>query len=205
MSTSTSAVSNNVEVASGALKNNNFNSVFVDTKEEALQMIKDMIPAGASIMNGSSTTLHEIGYVEYVKSGEHQWKDLHAEILTEKDPKRQGDLRRQSVLSDYYLGSAHAVTETGQLVFASNSGSQLPHLAFTSKNIILVVSTNKIVPTLEDAFTRIQETIIPLEDERMKKAHGYGTSWTKTLVLNKENPALGRNVTIIFVNEKLGF
>jgi len=106
-------------------------------------------------MNGASRTLEEIGYVDYLKSGTHGWKNLHEEILAEKDPATQALLRKQSVLSDYYLGSAHAVTQTGELVIASNSGSQLPHLAYTSPNIILVVGTHKIVPTLQDALARI--------------------------------------------------
>jgi hypothetical protein len=47
--------------------------------------------------------------------------------------------------------------------------------------------------------------VVPLEDERMKKAAGYGTAHNKTLILHGENPAIGRKVHVIFVNEKLGF
>ena len=156
-------------------------------------------------MNGASVTLEAIGYSEYLREGNHPWKDLHAGVTAESDPLKRAELRKKSVNSDYYLGSVHALAETGQILIASNSGSQLPHIAFTSPNIIFVVSTKKIMPTLDEAFQRLEEYVIPLEDERMKEAMGVGTMKAKTLVLHRENPALKRNVLILFVKEDLGF
>ena len=40
---------------------------------------------------------------------------------------------------------------------------------------------------------------------RMQKAAGYGTAHNKTLILHAENPAIGRKVHILLVEEKLGF
>ena len=91
------------------------------------------------------------------------------------------------------------------MLIASNSGSQLPHLAFTSPNLILAVSAKKITPTIADAFERLNAVVVPLEDERMKEAYGYGTTHSKTLILHKENPAMGRKVHVLIVEEDLGF
>jgi L-lactate utilization protein LutC len=190
---------------SKALTEHNFETIFVETKEEALAKIKELIPKGASVMNGSSTTLQEIGFIDYLKEGEHGWNNLHDAVLREQDKDKQALLRKQSVISDYYLGSAHAVTETGEIVVASNSGSQLPHIAFTSPNVILVAGTQKIVRDMNAAFARIENYVVSLEDERMKKAYGFGTAHSKTLILHKENSAMGRKVSVIFVNEQLGF
>ncbi len=188
-----------------ALTANHFSSVVVATRAEALEKIKELIPAGASIMNGSSTTLAEIGLVDYLKEGTHGWDNLHEPIVAESDPEKQIPLRQQAVHAQYYLGSAHAVTEDGELVITSNTGSQLPHLVYTSENIILVVGTHKIVPDLNAAFARINEHVVPLEDKRMQEVYGFGTTYAKTLILHKENTAVGRTVTVIFVNEALGF
>ena len=177
----------------------------VNTKEEALEKIKALIPEGASVMNGSSRTLEEIGFVEYLKSGIHGWNNLHDAVFTEKDSEKQAELRKRSVLSDFYLGSAHAVAETGEMVFASNSGSQLPHLVFTSPNIILVVSTKKIVPTLLEAIARVENYVYPLEDKRAKDIGWGGSQISKLLLWKKENAKMGRKIHIIFVEEKLGF
>ena len=175
------------------------------TGAEALQRIKKLIPAGASIMNGSSRTLEEIGFVKYLKEGKHNWKNLHKIILEEKGTEKQALLHKQSVLSDYYLGSVHALTENGELVIASNSGSQLPHLAFTSPNIILIVGTQKITSNLDGALKRLNEYVFPLEDARMKNVGMGGSFISKLLILNREPSFMGRKVHIILVNEKVGF
>ena len=184
---------------------NGFQAEVVENKTEALERIKALIPKGASIHNGGSTTLQEIGYIDYLKSDTHGWNNLHANILAEADPDKQGKLRRESAFSDYYLGSVHALSETGEMVIASNTGSQLPHLVFTSPNIILIVGTQKITPTLANAITRLEKYVIPLEDERAMNAYKSHTMNTKTLILHKENPMMGRNVKIILVKEQLGF
>lgn len=201
----TVANSESIERTQKALKENHFEPVLLASKQKALEKIKELIPAGASVMNGASETLAQIGLIDYLKSKSHPWKNLHDGILEETDSAKQGELRKTSVLSDFYLGSVHALTETGQLLIASNTGSQLPHLAFTSPNLVLVVGANKIVPTLSDAFRRLEQHVIPLEDERMKKAYGFGTTWSKTLILNQENPMMGRKVYVLIVNENLGF
>lgn len=158
-----------------ALKEHNVEAIVVASKEEALAKIKELIPNRASVMNGTSVTLEQIGYVDYLKSGTHPWNNLHAGILAEKDPAKQGMLRKQATLSDFYLGSVHALAETGEFIVASNSGSQLPHIAYTSQNLIFVVSTQKIVPTLTEAMKRLEEYVLPLEDKRMQDLHGVGS------------------------------
>lgn len=194
-----------MEKTSAALREHGFNAIQVNSKEEALAKVRELIPEGVSIMNGTSMTLKEIGYIDLLKSGNHKWNNLHDAILAEADPQKQSLLRRQSVVSDYYVGSAHSVTESGEIVIASNTGSQLPHLANTSPNIVLVIGGHKITPTLTDAFRRINEYVVPLEDERMKGVYGYGTTYAKTLIMHKENPSMGRKIDVIIVNEILGF
>jgi hypothetical protein len=177
----------------------------VATGKDALARIKELIPSGASVMNGASATLEQIGFVDYLKSGTHGWNNLHDGILAEKDPAKQSQLRKQAALSDYYLGSVHALVETGEFVIASNTGSQLPHLVFTSPNIILVVSTKKIVPTMALAMERLMNHVVPLEEKHMREKYGVGTAANKIVIFNGENPVVKRTVKIIIVNEDLGF
>lgn len=199
------ASADTVSTTIAALNEHGFLAESVATGADALARIKELVPHGASVMNGASVTLEQIGLMDYLKAGEHEWNNLHDAILEETDPSTKTLLRRQSVVSDVYLGSAHALTEAGEIMIASNSGSQLPHLAFTSPTVVLVVGAQKIVPTLTDAFARIQDVVIPQEDVRMKEVYGYGTLLAKTLILHKENPALERKVYVLVVNEELGF
>ena len=194
-----------IERTKKALTERGYLPEFVASSAEALRRIKELIPAGASVMNGSSRTLEEIGFIEYLKGDTHGWNNLHKNVLDEKDPEKQALLRKQSVLSDFYLGSAHAVAETGELVIASNTGSQLPHLVFTSPNIILVVGAQKITVTLDEAIARLKEYVFPLEDARIKNTGGSGSFISKLLIINREPAFIGRKFHIILVNEKLGF
>lgn len=188
-----------------ALKERNIEGIVVNTKEEALAKLKELIPAGASVMNGSSTTLQQIGFVDYLKGGAHGWNNLHAAVLAETDPEKQKRLRRESLLSDYYLGSVHALDEAGELLIASNGGSQLPHVAYSSPNVIFVVGAQKITPTLSDAEARLRTHVVPLEDARMKAANMGGTKLNKLFYFFGEPTYTGRKVRLILVKEHLGF
>lgn len=194
-----------IQATAEALRAKGIEVFVAETGTEALEKIKTLIPQGVSVMNGASRTLEQIGFVEYLKSGAHGWNNLHEAILAEKDPARQAVLRKQAVLSDYYLGSVHALVENGEFLIASSTGSQLPHIVFTSPNLIFVVSTKKIVPTLADALKRLEEYVIPLENENMKQKYGVGTALNKLVIFKGENPHLKRTVRMILVKESLGF
>lgn len=194
-----------IKKAQAGLAERGFDSEVVNTKAEALEKIKSLIPEGVSVMNGSSVTLEEIGFSDYLKSGEHKWNDLHAKVAAEADKQKRSELRKQSVLSDYYLGSVHAIAETGELVFGSNTGSQMPHIVFTSPNLIFVVSTKKIVPSLDTALKRLEEYVVPLENEHMKQLYNVGTTYSKTVIFHRQSSSIKRNILVLFVKENLGF
>lgn len=186
-----------------ALESRGIKAELAENKEAALERLKKIIPAGAEVMTGGSTTLEQIGFVGLLKSGKHPWKNLKDEILAEKDPAKQAELRKRSVTSEYFLGSVHAVTETGEIVVASATGSQIPSYSFTSENVIWVLGTQKIVPNLELGLKRVREHSYPLEDRRMKSIGFGGSAIGKILIFERE--IMERKITLIFVNEKLGF
>ncbi|MBI2588076.1 lactate utilization protein [Candidatus Azambacteria bacterium] len=186
-----------------ALKPRGIEAELLETRADALRRLQELIPNGVSVMTGGSTTLDEIGFTDLLISGKHPWKNLKDAILAEKDPVKQAKLRKESVLADYFLGSAHAVAETGEIVWASASGSQLPAYAFTSDNIIWIVGTQKITPTLEEGLRRVREYTLPLEDARMKSVGFPGSTIGRLLIFERE--IMGRNLRLLFVNEVLGF
>ncbi len=188
-----------------ALRERGVEVFIVSNRNEALNKIKEIIPKGASVNNGSSRTLEEIGFIDYLKSDTHGWNNLHAAVVAEKDPAQQGELRNKALFAEYYLGSVHAISETGEMIIASASGSQLPHIAFTSLNLIFVAGVQKIAPTYDGAMKRLREYVIPLEDKRMKDAGMGGTMLSKIFTFEREPVFMGRKVRMILVKEKLGF
>jgi hypothetical protein len=178
----------------------------VETKEAALERVKALIPPGCVVMTGGSVTLQQIGFEDILIRGDHPWRNFKADLLAEKDPVRQSDLRRQGTLAEFFLGSVNALAETGELVFASGSGSQLPAYAYSSRNVIWVAGTQKITPTLEDALRRVREYVLPLEDQRQRSlGNKAGSQIHRILIIEGEPVYLRRNLHLILVNEVLGF
>jgi hypothetical protein len=178
----------------------------VETAGAALERVKALIPPEAVVMTGGSVTLKEIGLEDLLIRGDHPWRNFKADLLAEKDPVKQSALRRQGTLAEYYLGSVNALAETGELVFASGSGSQLPAYAYTSRNVIWVAGAQKIAPTLDDALRRVREHVLPLEDQRQKSlGNKAGSRINRILIIEGEPAYLRRNLTLILVNQVLGF
>ena len=189
-----------------SVKARGIHAELVDTKEAALERVQALIPPGCVVMTGGSVTLKQIGFEEILISGNHPWRNFKADLLAEKDPVKQAAMRREGTLSEFFLGSVNALAETGELIFASGSGSQLPAYAYTSRNVIWVVGAQKIAPTLEGALRRVREYVLPLEDQRQKSlGNKAGSHINRILIIEGEPAYLRRNLTLILVNQVLGF
>jgi len=119
-------------------------------------------------MTGASATLDEIGFLQLLKLGTHQWKNLKTEITGEKDPVRQRGLRVRATAAQYFVGSAHAIAETGEIVVASASGNQIPAYAYSSNNVIWVVGAQKIVASLDEG-SKASSGVLPANGERQNE------------------------------------
>lgn len=194
-----------LKTTTNALKEKGYLVSTVKNGASALEKIKTLIPKGSSVINGASITLEKIGYTDYVDTPESGWNNLHTKVNSESDPLKRAKLRREATVSDFYLGSVHALTQKGDFIIASNTGSQIPSVAFSSTNLILVVGTQKIVPDLDTAMKRLADYIVPLEEVHMQKKYGVGTNISKVLIFKNEVAYLGRKVNIILVKETLGF
>jgi hypothetical protein len=181
----------------------NIKVIRVSDAKAALEKIGELIPQGSEVMNGSSTTLIEIGYQDLVDSGRLFWKDLHKIVTSEDDAQKRYELRRKSVISEYFLSGVNAIAMTGEIVSCDASGSRVGAWPFAARNLILVSGVNKIVPTLQDALQRVMEYAYPLEDARAKKAQGTPSQIGKCVILVNERQT-GR-VKLILINECLGY
>ena len=197
---------NHIQRTIEAVQARGFKVESVETKEAALARLQALIPAGAVVMTGGSITLTQIGFDALLISGNHPWRNFKADLLAEKDPAKQSALRMQGTQAEFFLGSVNAISETGELVFASATGSQLPAYAFTSRNVIWVAGAQKIAATLDEALRRVREYVLPMEDQRQKNAGNKNGSFIGRILIMEREPAyLRRNLTLILVNEVLGF
>lgn len=186
-----------------AIEARNIRVIIVDTADEALQVVIDLIPGGAEVMNGYSTTLIEMGFDRVLEENPKGWRDYHAVITAENDTEKRHALRRKSVAAEYFLSGVQAIAETGELVACDKTGSRTGAWPHAAAHLVLVSGANKIVPTLEDALRRCREYCLPLENQRAQRAYGIGSYIGKYVILDREETD-GR-VTLILIRQPLGY
>lgn len=192
-----------LETLASQMRKNNFEVEVVASKAAALEAVKNSLPSGAEVMAGSSITLKEIGFVDYLSSKDSKFISLQEQISHENDEQKRQDLRRRSVTADYFVSSVNAVTADGILVAVDASGSRVGAMPFAAKKLILVVGSQKIAKNLEEAMQRIREYVFPKENERAMAAYGMNSSLNKWVIIEKE--IFPSRIKVILVEEALGF
>ncbi len=185
-----------------ALEANGITTVIVETGAEAKDKALSLIEKGASVMTATSTTANQIGLAEAIDNSK-DFVSLRKKIMALPESEQRVKARRINSAPDYVVGSVHAVTENGQVIIASNSGSQLSPYAYSAAKVLWVVGTQKIVKDLDMAMRRIKEYTLGLESERLMQLYGIPSAIRKTLIINSE--VSPDRITLIFVKERLGF
>ncbi len=191
-----------VQAVAERLRERNFEAIIVATGADAKAAVMERIPEGAEIHSGKSKTLEDIGvFAELMGSDRYDFVRKRTSKMDRKTQARE--IRKLGAAPDVMLGSVQAVTEAGQLVVASASGSQIGPYASGAGTLILVVGSQKIVPDLDTAIRRITDHVQPYEDARLREQMGMGTKLTRILILERDYSP-GRT-TVVLVREPVGF
>jgi hypothetical protein len=191
-----------LERAAAALAAHGFTVEILDDAAAARVRMKDLIPTGASVFTGASETLRLAGIEEDINAG-GRYDAIWARGQAMNRATQLAEIWRLMSTPDIIVGSVHAVTETGSLVIASASGSQLPGYAGGSRRAIWVVGAQKVVPDLRTALRRVEEHCLPLESGRAMKVYGRPSAINRLLILNAE-PEPGRGI-VLLLREAIGF
>jgi hypothetical protein len=191
-----------IDAVAEALEHNGIRAFVVPSGAEARQTVASLIPQGAEVFNNTSRTLESIGVADDIeRSGRYQPLRLR---LFQMDREMQArEMRNLAAAPDYVVGSVHAVTDGGSLLFASASGSQLGPIVSGAEHVIFVIGGQKIVVDVESGIRRLYEYSLPLEDRRAREAYGVPSGVNNILIINRA-VAVDRT-TAILVNESLGF
>ncbi len=187
-----------------ALNAHNISAHIVEDGDAAKKKLFALIPKGASVMNMTSTTLDSIGVVKELLENKkyNAIRNQFAKMDPKKDDRR---MKEMGAAPDVAIASVHAVTQGGEIVIVSNTGSQLGPYPYAGGRIIFVVGGQKVVKNLDEAMTRINEYVLPLESVRINKAYNIttGSEIKKILIIKKEG--VKDRIHVILVKEKLGF
>lgn len=196
------ATADSISRTIAALAGRNIEAVLVESREAALEMLKELVPEGSEVFVSTSETLDSIGYTEHM-NGNDRYVNLHDRMVAHTDPAAQREFRRTTTIAEYFVGSVQAVAETGEIVVASGSGSQIGAFAYGARRVIMVAGTQKICPTLADAEVRTRGFTLERHDQWLEGRGATPTPIGKYMVMEHE-PVVGR-ITMILIPESLGW
>lgn len=193
----------------------NISGFYCHDKNKATEKILEMIPLNATIGMSGSLTLGQLKVVEKLVTRGNKVINQYQAGLSKAE---SFNLRKQSVLADYYLASANAISEEGEIVFFSAYGNRTAGISY-AKNCLVVCGINKITPNLAEALKRSREYAAPLNCKRLN----WNTPCFKDGVCSKEiclfpeykrmccqiliieAEAIQDRLKVILVGEELGF
>lgn len=188
---------------------NGMELIYVNDKKEALEFAKKFIKPHISVGLGGSTTVKEIGLLEYIlqRNDIILYNQYKQGITLEENEKR----RREGMLADLYVTGTNALSINGELINADGSGNRVAAQIFGPKKVLIFAGINKVVKSVEEGFKRIKEVAIPKNIERinmMAVKNGKMATYNEYNIANKftyiNGDKKGRT-TIVLINEELGF
>lgn len=141
----------NIDKTVKNLQKNNMQVFVLDSKEEALLKIINIMDRHGTIGFGGSVTLDECGVKNYLSS--------NFKVLDEGSAQS----------ADTYLCSSNAITEDGELYNVDGRSNRVACIAYGPKSVIIVAGKNKIVKDIEAANKRVKKIAAPKNCVRLKK------------------------------------
>ena len=189
-----------LERAAEALRSRSIDARIVADAAQARELVLSLVPEGAEVGQGASATLEQLGVTETIEAS-GRYDAVRPKTRSMDRATQMREIRKLAAAPDVFVNSVQAVTEEGQMVIASATGSQLGPIASGAGRVILVAGAQKVVPDLATALRRVDEYSFPIEDARMQEAYGRHSSVNKMLIVNGEYP---NRMTVILVREPVG-
>lgn len=195
-----------------ALKRNNMSAYIAETKEEAVKLLCELLPTGASVGVGGSATLNELGVIDLVRNDSYNFLDRYDASLSREQAM---DVMRKALLADVFISSTNAVTENGELYNVDGNGNRVAAMIFGPASVVIIAGYNKIVADLDEAERRVKSIAAPANCVRLgidnpctvngfcMNCHTDGRICADTVVMGMQRTK-GR-IKVILVGEELGY
>ena len=148
------------------LEKNKIQPLFAETKEDAVKLVKDMLFDGCVITWGGSMSVIECGIDKLLRDEKYCFMDRGRAGIT---PEEQQECFKASIGADFFFCSANAITEKGEIVNVDGLANRISSIAFGPKKVVMIVSVNKIVYDLKEAFLRVKKIAAPKNCVRLNK------------------------------------
>ena len=181
----TNEMKTRVETTLKNLKRNNMEAYYVDTKEQARELVKTLISKGDTLSCGGSVTLKQTGIYDIISSADYNFLDRSACDT----PEQVEEIYRKTFCADAFFTSANAVTENGELYNVDGNSNRVAAILYGPQSVICICGVNKLVANIDEAIKRVKTKAAPPNTVRL----GIETPCAKTgecISLKKENPEM---------------
>lgn len=138
------------------LESRGFKVSYFATGAEAADYVCGAV-GGGSVGIGGSKTIEKLGLYERLSETNDvywHWRTPGAETL------------RQEVGADYFLSSANAISEDGEILNIDGNGNRVAATLFGHKKVFIISGTNKICPDFDSALHRARNVAAVLNARR---------------------------------------
>ena len=151
------------ETAVKALQTNRMDARLVESREELLALVRELVPEGASVCSGGSMTLAECGVYDLLKNGPY---DFYFRGRTDAEGQPL-DVFRRAFSADWYFASSNAITMNGELYNVDGNGNRIAAMTYGPRNVVVIAGWNKIVRDLAEAEARVKAMAAPANAHRL--------------------------------------
>ena len=146
------------------LEQNNMKAFVAKDKTQALEIVKTLIPNGATVAVGGSMTLNECKVLDYLRNGNFNFLDRYKPDLTQEQIR---EMYCKSFSADVYLCSSNAITKKGELYNVDGNANRIGAICYGPKSVIMIVGKNKIVENIDEAIKRVKTIAAPKNTKRL--------------------------------------
>ena len=193
----------NIQKTVKNIEDQNIEVKLVKNKEKALNYLKKTINEDITINMGHSTTLEEIGFIDYLKNQQHPWKNWNNKVRSIDNEEKRMKARREGMVVNTFLDSPNAISKSGELIGVNAGGSGIGAWPYSAKNLILVSGVNKIVESWQEAINRVKKFVLPLENQRALKTYGSKSKIGK--MISYEFETTKNRTKLLLIKKRLGF
>lgn len=141
-----------------------FIPVYIGSAAEAADYVVNLIGSGATVGMGGSMTAVQMHLPEkLIEAGNTVYS--HSTVPAEQ----RDDVYRLAANAQWYLSSANAITQGGDIINIDGAANRVSALAYGVKNIVYVIGVNKITADIESGIERIRNVASPLNTRRLGK------------------------------------
>lgn len=201
-----------VDTTLESLTKHGFNAKFFPNRTEACQFIMEVAADCSTVGIAGTHTVRALGLIPLL---EQAGKTVHDHWQLVPGTPEELSCRRRQMDVDLFLCSVNALTMTGEIVNRDGCGNRINAMTFGPRRVILIAGINKIVPDLDAAISRIEETSAPIRAMSLNRKTpcvktGYCMDCDSpericriTSIIHRQ--PLFSNITIGILDERLGY